>query len=173
MHALHLLRHAKSSWADQTLPDHDRPLAPRGLRDAKRIADHLRRLGIAPDLTLCSTARRTRETLALIRPALGDTASVRLESELYGATAETLLERVRAVPEDVASVMLIGHNPGLHDLALLLASTGAGLERLAAKFPTAALATLALPAATWEQLDRGGAVLDAYVVPKELDRHRR
>lgn len=121
-----------------------------------------------PELVLCSPAQRTRETLELVRPALGTTATVRLEAELYAASAETLLERLRAVPEEVASVMLIGHNPGLHDLALLLASAGTELERLEAKFPTAALATLTLPRATWRRLSQADAVLAAYVVPKQL-----
>ena len=168
MHTIYLLRHAKSSWSDPTLPDQERPLARRGRRDAKRIARHLLRLGIMPELVLCSPAQRTRETLELVRPALGTTATVRLEAELYAASAETLLERLRAVPEEVASVMLIGHNPGLHDLALLLASAGTELERLEAKFPTAALATLTLPRATWRRLSHADAVLAAYVVPKQL-----
>ena len=168
MHSLYLIRHAKSSWSDPTLPDQERPLARRGRRDAKRIARHLLRLGIMPELVLCSPAQRTRETLELVRPALGTTATVRLEAELYAASAETLLERLRAVPEEVASVMLIGHNPGLHDLALLLASAGTELERLEAKFPTAALATLTLPRATWRRLSQADAVLAAYVVPKQL-----
>jgi phosphohistidine phosphatase len=167
-HSLYLIRHAKSSWSDPTLPDQERPLARRGRRDAKRIAKHLLRLGIMPELVLCSPTQRTRETLELVRPALGTTATVRLEAELYAASAETLLERLRAVPEEVASVMLIGHNPGLHDLALLLASAGTELERLEAKFPTAALATLTLPRATWRRLSQADAVLAAYVVPKQL-----
>ena len=145
MHTVYLLRHAKSSWSDPTLPDQERPLARRGRRDAKRIAKHLVRLGIKPELVLCSAAARTRETLELLRPALGATSTVRLEAALYAASADKLLERLRAVPEAVASVMLIGHNPGLHDLALALASAGTELERLEAKFPTAALATLTLP----------------------------
>ena len=167
MRSLYLLRHAKSSWSDPTLPDRERPLAPRGQRDAKRIAGHLVRLGIAPELVLCSSARRTRETLELLEPALG-AATVRLEAELYGASAETLLERLRAVPEPVASVLLIGHNPGLEDLALELASAGTELARLETKFPTAALATLTIATATWQRLSRGDAVLAAYVVPKQL-----
>jgi phosphohistidine phosphatase len=85
MHSLYLVRHAKSSWSDPTLPDQERPLAGRGRRDAKRIANHLLRLGIMPELVLCSTAQRTRETLELVRPALGATATVRLEAELYAA----------------------------------------------------------------------------------------
>jgi phosphohistidine phosphatase len=168
MHTLYLLRHAKSSWADPTLSDHERPLAPRGKRDAKRIAKHLARLGVEPELVLCSSAERTRETLELLRPALGATPTVRLEAELYAASLDRLLERIRAVPEAVASLMLIGHNPGLQQLALVLAATGAELERLESKFPTAALATLTLANATWSQLSQGDGVLAAYVVPKQL-----
>jgi phosphohistidine phosphatase len=168
MRTLYLLRHGKSSWSDPRLPDHERPLAQRGRRDAKRIAKHLVRLGIKPQLVLCSSAERTRETLELVRPALGATPTVRLEAELYAASADRLLERLRTVPEEVASVLLIGHNPGLHDLALVLASAGADLELLEAKFPTAALATLSLAKATWGRLSRGDAVLAAYVVSKQL-----
>ena len=167
MRILYLLRHAKSSWVDPTLPDRERPLAPRGRRDAKRVAKLLVRRGIEPELVLCSCAARTRETLELIRPALG-AATVKLEAELYGASADQLLERIRAVREEVATLMLIGHNPGLQDLALVLASAGAERERLEVKFPTAALATLTLAERTWRRLDEGGAVLAAYVVPREL-----
>jgi phosphohistidine phosphatase len=169
MHTLYLLRHAKSSWADPTLPDRERPLAPRGRRDGQRIAKHLARLRIQPELVLCSTAERTRETLELVRPSLGTTGTMRLEAELYGASSDELLERIRIVPEEVASVMLIGHNPGLQDLALVLASAGADLERLKAKFPTAALATLTFANTPWSTLSVADALLAAYVVPKQLD----
>jgi phosphohistidine phosphatase len=169
MHTLYLLRHAKSSWADPTLPDPERPLAPRGRRDGKRIAKHLGRLRIQPELVLCSTAERTRETLELVRPALGTKRTVNLEAALYAASSDELLERIRIVPEEVASVMLIGHNPGLQDLALVLASAGADLERLEAKFPTAALATLTIANTPWSEVSEADAVLAAYVVPKQLD----
>jgi phosphohistidine phosphatase len=163
---LYLLRHAKSSWADPTLPDRERPLAPRGRRDAKRIAEHLVRIGFEPELVLCSSAARTRETLELLRPGLG-TSTVTVEQELYAASSDELLARVRLVPDAVASVLLIGHNPGLHQLALVLASTGDELERLEAKFPTGALATIAL-ATPWSRLAPDDATLVSYVVPKQL-----
>jgi phosphohistidine phosphatase len=166
MQTLSLLRHAKSSWDDATLPDHERPLAPRGRRDAKRIADHLRKLGREPDLVLCSTAVRARETLELVRPAFQE-STVALEDELYAASAAKLLARIRFVPDAVTSVMLIGHNPGLQELALVLASAGDELERLEEKFPTAALATLAFEKA-WSRLAPEDATLAAYVVPKQL-----
>jgi phosphohistidine phosphatase len=148
------------------LADDERPLAPRGRRDAKRIAKHLRRLGCEPELVLCSSAARTRETLGLIRRAVA-TSTVLIEDELYAAGAEELLARIRRVPDAVTSVMLIGHNPGLQQLALALASTGDELERLEAKFPTAALATLSLEKA-WSRLKPSDATLAAYVVPKQL-----
>jgi phosphohistidine phosphatase len=166
VHVLYLLRHAKSSWAEPTLADRERPLAPRGRRDAKRIAEHLRQIGCEPELVLCSTAVRTSETLELVRPSLG-TSTVMLEDELYAASWDHLLARIRLVPDAVASVMLIGHNPGMHELALALASTGDALERLEAKFPTAALATLAF-AKSWSRLAPAEAKLAAYVVPKQL-----
>jgi phosphohistidine phosphatase len=163
---LYLLRHAKSSWADPRLPDRERPLAPRGRRDAKRIAEHLRRLEVEAELVLCSRAVRTRETLELVRPALA-TSTVELEEELYGASSDELLARIGLVPDAVASVMLIGHNPGLQELALVLASGGDEPERLEAKFPTAALATLAL-STPWSRVAQGEGMLAAYVVPKQL-----
>jgi phosphohistidine phosphatase len=166
MQTLYLLRHAKSSWADPTLLDHERPLAPRGRRDAKRIAEHLLRLGVEPELILCSSAARTRETLDLMRPVLG-ASSVMFEDELYAASSAELLARVQLVPDAVASVMLIGHNPGLEQLALVLASSGDELGRLETKFPTGALATLALKS-SWSRVSPGDATLAAYVVPKDL-----
>jgi phosphohistidine phosphatase len=166
MPTLYLLRHAKSSWADPTLPDHERPLASRGRRDAKRIAEHLLRLGVEPELVLCSSAARTRETLDLMRPVFA-ASSVMFEDELYAASSAELLARVQLVPDAVASVMLIGHNPGLEQLALSLASAGDELARLETKFPTGALATLAL-GSSWSRLAPGGATLAAYVVPKDL-----
>ena len=128
----------------------------------------MREHGIEPELVFCSSAERTRETLELVRPSLGAESTVSLEDELYAASADALLERLHAAPEQVASVMLIGHNPGLQDLALRLASAGPDLERLEAKFATAALATLELAGESWGDLSRGDAVLAAYVVPKQL-----
>jgi phosphohistidine phosphatase len=163
---LFLLRHAKSSWDDPGLDDRDRPLAPRGRRASELIAGHLRREGIAPSLVLCSSARRTRQTLERVIPAL-DASDVSIEDGLYGASSGGLLERLREVPEDIESVMLVGHQPAIQELALDLAGDGAELSRVRAKFPTAALATL-LFAGEWSELAPGSAELVAYVKPKEL-----
>jgi phosphohistidine phosphatase len=167
MKRIYLLRHAKSSWKDDTLPDHDRPLAGRGRKAAKAIARHLRAEAIAPELVLCSTALRVRQTLERIEPALGRRL-VRVEADLYGASAHALLERLRGVPDTVSSVMVIGHNPGLQELVLQLARPGPELSAVRLKFPTAALATLAFAGARWADLDAGAAELVAFVRPRDL-----
>jgi phosphohistidine phosphatase len=169
MRTLFLLRHAKSSWAD-AMPDHDRPLAPRGSRAARLMAAHLESEGIRPALVLCSPARRTRETLDALRKVLGEHSTVRVEPDLYGADAEEILEHLRGLDSAIDSAMVIGHNPGLEDLALLLAGDGddAALAQLDAKFPTAALATLELGASPWAELAPGGAYLRSVVLPRRL-----
>ena len=139
MKRVYLLRHAKSSWKHPELADHDRPLAGRGKRAAKAIAEHLRAQEVDPELVLCSSARRARETLERIESALTG-AGVRVEGELYGASGRELLARLRWLPDDVGSVLVIGHNPGMQGLALEFAAPA---PELAGKFPTAALAALA------------------------------
>jgi phosphohistidine phosphatase len=165
---LYLLRHAKSSWDEPQLPDHDRPLAPRGRKAATRMASHLRDEGIAPAVVLCSSAVRARETLQRIAPALGPDVSALDEPELYGAGPAELLERLRRLPDALGSALVIGHNPGLQLLALSLAGTGADRSRLEEKLPTGALAALAADVPVWAELGPGTAVLTAFVVPREL-----
>lgn len=167
MRRLYLLRHAKSSWDDPSMADEDRPLAPRGRRAAEVIALHLRQNGIAPELVMCSPSRRTRQTLELIAAALGD-ADAQLEPQVYGASATALLDVLHEVRDHVESVMLIGHNPGIQDLALTLARASSEVARVRKKFPTAALATLELDA-SWRELGPESAELVAYVKPKELN----
>ena len=167
MKRLYLLRHAKSSWDDPTLADHDRPLAPRGRRAAKVMAEHLGRKGISPELVLCSPSRRTRQTLKRLAPALGKGADVQINPALYAAPEADLLEVLHEVPDEVESVMLIGHNPGIQDLALSIAGAGSGIPRLRSKFPTAALATLELDG-SWRELAPGSAELVSFVKPKQL-----
>jgi phosphohistidine phosphatase len=164
---LHLLRHAKSSWEDETLTDHERPLSPRGIRDAKRIAKHLGTLHAPPDAVLLSSAVRTRQTLDLVKSSLGG-CSVQVEEGLYGASADALLERLRGIPESARSALVIGHNPGLQDLVLLLAAPGHLRAEVAVKFPTGALATLDLGDRTWSSVSQGGAELVGYATPKRL-----
>jgi phosphohistidine phosphatase len=131
------------------------------------MAGHLREQGLRPALVLCSTARRARETLEQIRPALAEDTEVRVERDLYDASAGDLLARVRGLPDALPSAMLIGHNPGIADLARTLAASGSELARLEHKFPTGALATLALRT-SWREVGPGAAVLESFVRPKEL-----
>jgi phosphohistidine phosphatase len=168
MKTLYLLRHAKSSWADTGVDDLDRPLAPRGQRAAEKVADHLRQQGVAPAIVLCSSARRARETLAVMAPAFGSATEHAIEEGLYAASAAELLSRLRRIPDRTPSVMIIGHNPGLQDLAVTLVGHGAWLERLREGFPTAALAVLRSPIASWRELGPGEAELIDFVVPREL-----
>jgi phosphohistidine phosphatase len=165
---LYLLRHAKSSWKHPELADHERPLAGRGRRAAAAIARYLEEHDIEVELVLCSTARRARETFERVEPAL-PVARLRYEPDLYGATADMLLERLHSVPDGIASVMLIGHNPAIERLALDLARPSPERRELATKFPTAALATLELSGSNWRDAQRGGATLVNLVRPRDLE----
>ncbi|MEW6474707.1 MAG: histidine phosphatase family protein [Actinomycetota bacterium] len=171
MHRLFVLRHAKSSWNNAHLADFDRPLAPRGQRAAEAMAEHVAALEAPPALVLCSTARRARDTLEPLRDRLPPSTDVRLEDDLYGADAPDLLARLRQVPDDIPSVMIVGHNPGLEDLVRGLGRDGdTGLiARVHAKFPTAALATLSFDG-PWKKLGSAGPVtLESFVVPGDLE----
>ena len=165
---LFLLRHAKSSWDDPSLGDHERPLSTRGRRATKVIARYLRSLEARPELVLCSSATRTQETLQRLTDALPRDVEVRVERDLYLASAVDLLDRVRLVPPDVSSVLLIGHNPAIQELALSLARPAAEVDPIRQKFPTAALATLIFDA-PWLQLSPGGAELTGFVKPRALE----
>ncbi|EDP66269.1 hypothetical protein BAL199_25019 [alpha proteobacterium BAL199] len=170
MLTLHLLRHAKSSWDDLGIRDHDRPLSDRGERAAVAMAAYLRQEGITPDLVLCSTARRTVDTLAALRSALPKAVRTKITRDLYEVGSEALLDRLRGVSDEVGVLMVVGHNPGLEDLATRLAGDGSesgARKALNRKFPTGAVATLEADGA-WGALDWGGAKLTRFVTPKEL-----
>jgi phosphohistidine phosphatase len=162
-----LLRHAKSSWDEPGLADHDRPLSKRGRRAAVAVRDHIDELGSIPELVLCSSARRTVETLDAIQPALPASTAVEIDRDLYAADADELLARVRRLPPTVRSTMLIAHNPGIEDLAALLVGGGDRAARAAmgAKFPTAALAHLAIDR-SWSAIGPGTATLERFWTPR-------
>lgn len=171
MRTLWLLRHAKTAGAEPGQDDHDRALEPRGRDDAARIGRHLAARGVSIDAVLCSTARRTRETLARVAAEFDDEDWTRLEErELYLASAGEMLRRIQSVPDDVLSLLVVGHNPAIAELALQLAKGGPGDEREAMrrKFPTGALAELRLDAEHWRNLPRG-CELASFVTPKHLD----
>lgn len=166
MRRLLLLRHAKSDWGDNTVPDHDRPLAPRGIRSADLLRDHLEGSGERPSLVLCSSARRTRETLAHVLPGLGRELDVRIEPGLYTFSSLDVLQRVREIPDDVTTAMVVGHNPATEDLARMLASNGG--ELIGSKYPTGGLAVLELEAETWAAAGKGNGALLSFTTPKQL-----
>lgn len=168
MRTIHLLRHAKSSHDDPALPDRERPLAKRGRRDAPKMGRHLRKHDVVADLTLCSPAQRTRETLDLVREAGAPVGEVRTEESLYDAAAEDLLARLQTLPDSVTSVLVVGHNPSLQQLGGMLAASGKRLDRLQRKFPTATVATLTADIDRWAELGPGTAKLSAFIRPKDL-----
>ena len=167
MRQIWLLRHAKSSWDDPSLSDEDRPLAPRGVRGAAAMASYLSTVD-APRFVLCSTGLRARQTLATVLPSLGPELEIRIEPELYTFDADVLLERLRRVDDDVASVMLVGHNPALEELALGLSAGGELRDRLEEKFPTAALVAIDMPDGPLRSLREGTGDLSRFVVPSDL-----
>ena len=169
MRTLYLLRHAKSSSDDPELADSERPLAPRGRDAIAAMADHMRAAGVAPDLVICSPAVRARQTLKGLGDAIGS-PPVDIEPRLYEANESDLLAVVRGVDDGIPSMMMIGHNPSIERLALLLAAESDLLDALRSKFPTAALATLAADASGWRDLEPGRAQLEAFVRPRDLER---
>jgi phosphohistidine phosphatase len=163
---LFILRHAKSSWDNPGLDDHERPLAPRGRRALEVMSAHMQARGIAPDVVLCSTSRRTRETL----DGIAVSGERLIERALYSATCEEVLVRLRELPDGVSSAMVIGHNPTLQMLVLRLTNHAAGVtdprrDEIKRKYPTGALATLSFECA-WSDLAAGRARLEEYVTPK-------
>jgi phosphohistidine phosphatase len=168
MRRLWLLRHAKSSWNDPGLDDHDRPLAARGRDAAARQARFLAREGIRPSLVVCSSALRARETLAVVLPSLGTDLTVRIDPAGYTFDVDRLLALVRALPDEHLEAMLIGHNPAFEDLASTLAREGDRLEVLRTKYPTAALAGLVFETDRWSDVGPAGGRLETFVVPREL-----
>ncbi len=132
------------------------------------MGEALKELNFTPDLILCSPAQRTRETLALISQAVKD-APVTFDDELYLTSQETLYERLKATPVGIKRVLLIGHNPGMHGLALSLTGTGdaKSISRLEDKFPTAALAIFTFPQTSWRELVPASGHLEAFVTPRD------
>ena len=168
MKKLYLLRHAKAASALEGGADRERPLTERGQRAARAVARWMAEKGLEPELILCSSAVRTRQTLALILPACARARQVLYEDGLYLAEARALLARLRRVPAASASVMLVGHNPGLEELATHLAG---GSRRLAPGLPTGALVIFDL-SSDWDELEKEGTRLVELVTPKELSRER-
>lgn len=162
-----VLRHAKSAWPDG-VADRERPLAPRGRRDAPAAGRWVRAADCVPDAVVCSPARRTRETWELVAPELGDVPEVVFEPRVYEAGSGQLLDVVRKTSEHRRTLLLIGHSPGVQELVLSLAGdaeTDQQLAQVSEKFPTSAIAVLTFSGA-WRELAPGNAVLADYAVPR-------
>jgi phosphohistidine phosphatase len=168
-----LFRHAKSSWDDPQAADFARPLAARGRAAAPRMAAVLMAEHIEPDLVLCSTAVRTRETLALVRTAFSSVSPVILDDALYHASEDALLARVRGIGFGFAHVLIIGHNPGLAAFARLLvgqATVPVMGAALGDTFPTAGLAVIDFAGiAAWAEIAAGAGVLRLFATPGRAD----
>lgn len=170
MLTLTLLRHAKSSWDNPTLDDFDRPLSDRGLKAAPRMGAFLETQLSQPDLVVCSSSVRTRKTLDLIAPHLGGKPKISFDDDLYLATASHLLAHIKALPARAHSAMLIGHNPGFHDVAQLLITTGdpADQAALSAKFPTCAVAIITFACKRWSEIAPHTGHLATFTTPTRL-----
>jgi phosphohistidine phosphatase len=163
MKTLLLLRHAKSSWKDSELDDHDRPLNKRGKREAPRIGQLLKEEGLLPNFIVSSSARRARKTAEHVIHHSGYRGETRLTGELYNAGREQLIAFVDALPDTAERILLIGHNPGLEELLEALSGECRALT-------TAALAHLESPAEAWRQFrDAGPARLIRVWQPRELE----
>lgn len=166
---LMLLRHAKSAWPDG-FDDHSRPLSERGRKAAPALGAFMARQGLAPDLALVSTARRAQETWEFVAKAFPQQITARDTADIYEVAAPEILGVIGNVDPSVETLLLVGHNPGVADLALLLAGRGdeAGREQLREKFPTAGLAVIAFEAGSWSEIARGTGRLVLFVTPRML-----
>ncbi|MFL6844944.1 MAG: SixA phosphatase family protein [Allosphingosinicella sp.] len=169
MKILTLLRHAKSGWDDPAGRDFDRPLNPRGRRAALAVGREMKAQGLAFDLLLASPARRVVETIEEVAAAFGP-LEPRYDQRLYLPSTETLIEIVRGAPDDVERLLLVGHNPGLEELALRLARRDGRLRReVEAKYPTGTVAEIELPAERWAEVREGSGELVRFIRPRDLD----
>ena len=170
MKTIVLWRHAKSAWGNAGLADHERPLNRRGEGAAEAMAAHIATLDPLPDLILCSTAVRARQTLTPLLDRLAPAPPTSLETGLYLASEDALLERLQAVADEVATVLMIGHNDGMWLLASDLAGKGPAAARasLRAKFPTGAVVIFKAPIDRWADLRLRQSTLVSFVKPRDL-----
>lgn len=168
---IYVYRHAKAVRDDAATPDFDRALAARGVEAAHRMAQYMNEADIRPQLILCSTSRRTRETLAPVVGAIEHDCTVMLDRKLYLASRERLMSAIARLDDKTTRVMLIGHNPGLQELIQYLAGSGheQDMARVREKFPAAGLATLRADTPSWAALRPGGCELIGLVPPRTLE----
>jgi phosphohistidine phosphatase len=166
---LMLLRHAKAEKAESGIHDRDRRLDARGRDDAPRIAAHMVRRALLPDRVLVSSAQRTRETWERMAPAFSPAPPVDYEDRLYESGTEAILTVIKAADPSASALLVIGHNPGLHDTArLLLAPRGDAAHRLDDGLPTAGLVVIDFADTGWRKLAVRSGRLEAFVTPRLL-----
>lgn len=175
MRRVMLLRHAKSSWDHMDLDDIDRPLALRGRLSAPLLGRYIYRRKLEPDLVLCSPAMRARQTWELISAEWDQTNAAKrpqleMRSSFYLARPAMLMSALQRIDDEVASVMIIGHNPGMEQLALQMvgAEKSNAFKKMEKKFPTAALAVIGFAVESWSALAFGSGKLFCFVRPKDL-----
>ena len=170
MTILAIMRHAKSDWGESGLADFDRPLNRRGRKAAAQVGRELKRRGVRFDRVLASPALRVRETLERLDEGYGGLPEPQFERRIYDAGLDALFELVRTIPDTAHAPLLVGHNPGLHQLLLHLTSEADGLRsRVSDNLPTAAFALIELPATRWEEVESGAGRLAELILPREID----
>ncbi|HEX9965584.1 MAG TPA: histidine phosphatase family protein [Allosphingosinicella sp.] len=168
MKSLTLLRHAKSGWDDPVSRDFDRPLNPRGRKAARTVGREMKAQGLAFDLVLASPARRVMETIEEVAAAFGHLHED-YDQRLYLAPTATLLEIVRSTADDIERLLLIGHNPGLEELALCLSRRGELRREVEVKYPTGTVAAIELPVERWAEVREGAGQIVRFIRPRDLD----
>jgi phosphohistidine phosphatase len=169
MKTLTLLRHAKSGWNDPIKRDFDRPLNPRGRRAARVVGREMRSLGLSFDRIVASPARRVIETIEEVALAFGPLAPD-YDQRVYLASVATLVELVHETPDAIERLLLVGHNPGLEELALFLAgSEGALRAEVQIKYPTSTLSEIELPVEHWSEAAEGQGRIQRFIRPRDLD----
>jgi phosphohistidine phosphatase len=168
-HRLILLRHAKSAWPEG-VADEERPLAERGRKSAPVIGAYMAREKLIPDLALVSPARRAQETWELVREALSKKVAKRDAPDIYEVAAGRILEVIRTVKPGIRTLLLVGHNPGMEDLASLLVKDGDAdaIGRMKEKFPTAALAVIDFDVERWSEVVPDAGHLERFATPRSL-----
>ena len=171
MLTLTMLRHAKSSWGDTSLSDKERPLNGRGKSQAQQMGTHLTQKEIEPELIICSTAKRARQTLKQIMTHWQTNANVIYEDRLYLASTNSIVTLLAEHGSSVSHIMIIGHNPGFHQLASTLADTGDenDLATLSQRYPTATLCVIKSKAEQWKNIDQNTGELAIFTTPKSLN----
>lgn len=169
MKILTLLRHAKSGWDDPVARDFDRPLNPRGRRAARTVGREMRSLGLAFDSVVASPARRVVETIDEVATVFGELPA-HYDERIYLAPTAMLVELVHQIPDAVERLLLVGHNPGLEELALFLTGTDGRLRaEVEIKYPTSTLAEIELPVEHWTDVGRGEGKIVRFIRPRDLD----